>query len=163
MAKKKRSGWGGARPGAGRKPKGERAGVPHLRRAKLVPGRPILVTVRVRPDVWKLNTRRCLPVVEQAFSAGAERFGFQLMQYSVQENHIHLLVEAANQRALGRGMKGIGVRLSRRLNKLMEREGTVFEDRYEPKVLATPADVASVKKSMGKQACPPNPSAFCAE
>src|SRR6266542_343592 len=124
MAKKKRSGWGGARPGAGRKPKGERAGVPHLKRPKLIPGRPILVTVRVRPDVWKLNTRRCLPVVEQAFSAGGEKFGFHVLQYGVQEDHIHLLVDAANQKALGRGMKGLGVRLSRQLNKLMVREGT---------------------------------------
>jgi putative transposase len=162
MAKKKRSGWGGARPGAGRKPKGERAGVPHLKRPKLIPGRPILVTVRVRPDVWKLNTRRCLPVVEQAFTAGGEKFGFQVLQYGVQDDHIHLLVDAANQKALGRGMKGLGVRLSRQLNKLMEREGTVFEDRYEPKVLESPADIASVKRSLGKQSCPPNQSLLCA-
>ena len=162
MAKKKRSGWGGARAGAGRKPKGERAGVPHLKRPKLVAGRPVLVTVKVRPDVWKLNTRRVLPVVEEAFTAGGERFGFQVLQYSVQENHIHLLVDAANQKALGRGMKGLGVRLSRQLNKLMEREGTVFEDRYDPRVLESPSDVAGVKRAMGKQACPPNQTPMCA-
>jgi REP-associated tyrosine transposase len=162
MAKKKRSGWGGARPGAGRKPKGERAGVPHLKRARLVAGRPIHVTVRMRADVWNLTTRRCLPVVEAAFSAGAERFGFELVQYSVQPDHIHLLVEAANQRALGRGMKGIGVRLSRGLNKLMEREGTVLDDRYEPRVLATPAEEASVRRSLKGDKCPPNQSPLCA-
>ena len=162
MAKKKRSGWGGARPGAGRKPKGERAGVPHLRRPKLVSGRPVLVTVKVKSDVWKLNTKKVLPVIEQAFTAGGEKVGFEVLQYSVMDDHIHLLVDATNQKTLGKGMKGLGVRLSRQLNKLMEREGTVFEDRYDPRVLESPGAVASVKKSMGKSACPPNQSPVCA-
>jgi hypothetical protein len=48
--------WGGQRPNAGRKPTGERAGVPHGRRSALAATHPAHVTLRVRSDVPSLRT-----------------------------------------------------------------------------------------------------------
>ncbi|TAJ14476.1 MAG: hypothetical protein EPO68_12715, partial [Planctomycetota bacterium] len=48
--------------------------------------------------------------------AGADRFGFRLIEYSVQSNHVHLLVEVPDRHALTRGAKGLFVRLAKQLN-----------------------------------------------
>src|ERR1700681_2024074 len=104
--------WGGKRKGAGRKPGGERAGVWHVARPELPARFPVHVTWRMKKEVWNLRTRRCFSVLKTAFGGGANRFGFRLVHYSVQGNHLHLLVEANDERALSRGMNGLGVRVA---------------------------------------------------
>jgi hypothetical protein len=75
--------------------------VPHQRRPALAPRHPVHATWRVLPHVWNLRSRRC-------FERGRDRFGFRLVHFSVQGNHIHLVVEAPGERALARGMQGLG-------------------------------------------------------
>jgi len=133
--------WGGSRPGAGRKPAGPRAGVRHRRRPVLKARFPVHVTWRMKKDVKWLRTPRCFRALARAFWAGSERFGFRLVHYSVQGNHLHLLVEAQDERALSRGMNGLGVRVARRLNRVLGRKGKVLEERYHGHVLRTPTEV----------------------
>ena len=85
--------WGGKRRGAGRKRVAERARVVHRRRPVLKARFPVHVTWRMRQGVWQLRTRRCFAALAQAFWGGGDRFGFRLVHYSVQGNHVHLLVE----------------------------------------------------------------------
>jgi putative transposase len=59
----------------------------------------------------------------------------------VQGNHVHLLVEAKDEKALSRGMNGLGVRVAKRLNRVMRRAGKVLEDRYHAHILRTPTEV----------------------
>ncbi len=47
-------------------------------------------------------------------------------------------VEAPDERALGRAMKGLEVRMARALNKVMKRSGPVFADRYHARLLRSP-------------------------
>jgi len=134
--------WGGARKGAGRKPKGPKAGVPHLQRPALRARFPVHVTVRMLPHVWNLRSRRGFAVIRKAIYAAAQRFAMRLCEFSVQGNHIHLVAEAADRMALGRGMKGLGVRLARGLNSMMnDRSGQVLADRYHAHILRTPTEV----------------------
>ncbi|HKC59089.1 MAG TPA: hypothetical protein VKB92_03310 [Myxococcales bacterium] len=60
----------------------------------------------------------------------------------MQGNHLHLVVEAPDEVRLARGLQGLAVRIARRLNRLMGREGKLFADRYHSHVLRTPAEVA---------------------
>ncbi len=99
--------------------------------------------MRVRAEVWNLRSRRCFRAIANAFAAGKERNGFRLVHFSVQGNHVHLLVEAEDAKCLGRGIQGLAVRLARGLNRVMGRRGPVFEDRYHTHVLRTPREVAS--------------------
>jgi putative transposase len=62
----------------------------------------------------------------------------------VQSNHIHLIVEAEDRKCLGRGMKGLGVRIARHVNCLLLSRGGVFVDRYHSRTLKTPRDVRNV-------------------
>jgi putative transposase len=132
---------GGARKGAGRPPKGERPGVPHLRRPALAGRFPVHVTVRMLPHVWNLRSKRSFRVFDRAVRVSADRFGMRVCEFSMQGNHIHLVLEAADRRSLSRGMKGLSVRLAKGLNKLMGRSGPVFADRYHEHILRTPSEV----------------------
>jgi REP element-mobilizing transposase RayT len=51
----------------------------------------------MKDGVWNLRTRRCFTALSRAFWGGANRFGFRLVHYSVQGNHVHLLVEAQDE------------------------------------------------------------------
>ena len=131
--------WGGRRPGAGRK-RAPDSGIPHRSRPSLS-SVPAHVTLRVQPDVRSLRKRRVVDEVERTFSDGRARPGFRLVHYSLQGNHVHLIVEARNRTALGRGMMGIGTRLARAINRAQQRAGRVFTDRYHLHVLRTPREV----------------------
>ena len=56
-------------------------------------------------------------------------------------NHIHLICEAASREALARGLQGLLIRIARGLNRVLDRRGKVFADRYHDRVLKTPAQV----------------------
>ncbi len=99
------------------------------------------VTLRVRPQVWNLRSRRGMAVVESALRGAALRPGFRLARFSVQGNHVHVVVEAATAAALTSGMKALAIRLARGMNRLMGRRGPVLENRYHAHVLRAPAEV----------------------
>jgi len=95
----------------------------------------------MRDDVPSLRTVRVVREVERAFAAAGDRKGFRLVHYSLQGNHAHLIVEADDERALGRGMKAIGARLARAVNRVFRRSGPVLADRYHVRALRTPREV----------------------
>lgn len=133
---------GGRRPGAGR-PKDPESGVPHLERPRHSRHHPVHVTLRVRADVPALTSRRRFRQIQRAFAAGRDRFGFRLAQFSVRRNHLHLIVEARDRRALSRGMQGLAIRLARAVNRASGRRGKVFADRYHARPLRTPRETKS--------------------
>jgi REP element-mobilizing transposase RayT len=133
--------WGGARKGAGRKRASAKPSVSHLRRPSLQASHPVLVTMRVRRDVPNLRTQQPMTGVRLAFAGGRRRFGFRLVHFSVQGNHLHLIVEAADRRALSRGMQGLAIRLARRVNGAIGRSGSMFADRYHARALGSPREV----------------------
>jgi putative transposase len=133
--------WGGRRKGAGRPPKGGKAGVPHVTRPVLAERFPVHVTWRMDKAVWNLRTRRCFGVMQRAMFAGAAKSGFRLVHYAVMGNHVHLIVEAPNRLRLARGMQGLGIRIARALNRVMRRSGRVVADRYHAHILKTPSEV----------------------
>ena len=79
--------------------------------------------------------------IERSFTVGCERPGFRLVQYSLQGNHAHLIVEAHDRAALGRGMMSIASRLARAVNRIAGRTGEVLADRYHVRMLSTPREV----------------------
>jgi hypothetical protein len=62
------------------------------------------------------------------------------VHYSLQGNHAHLIVEARDRHALGRGMKAIAGRIARAVNRVTQRRGKVFMDRYHLRLLPTPRE-----------------------
>jgi putative transposase len=131
---------GGRRPGAGRPRIHERPGlvgpgVSHLEREKFVSLKAVHVTQRIRPAVGYLRKQRPAKVLLQAFKDASESGRMRIAHYSIQGNHLHLVVEAEDAVALSRGIQGLAVRVARRLNRCLGRRGPVFADRYHSRVL----------------------------
>lgn len=131
--------WGGRRHGAGRK-RSPTSGVSHLARPALSARFPVHVALKLRPDVGLLRSSRCHQVIAEALGA-AHREGFRVCHYSVQQHHLHLVVEAKDQASLSRGMQGLMIRMARGLNRVQGRRGKVFADRYFARILKTPREV----------------------
>ena len=79
--------------------------------------------------------------VRRALGARGTRDEFRLIHYSVQGNHLHLVVEARDKVSLSRGMQGLAVRVARAVNRAASRKGRVFADHYFARALRTPAEV----------------------
>ena len=131
--------WGGRRVGAGRKP-GTSPSVAHATRGQFRK-LPAHVILRLRSDLPSLRTVRIVHEIERTFANGCVRPGFRVVHYSLQGNHAHLIVEANDRAALGRGMMAIGARLARAVNRIAGRSGRVIADRYHCRVLPTPREV----------------------
>ena len=132
---------GGARSGAGRKPRDKRAGVRHGPRERCSRHQPVHCSMSLADDISNLRHPEIFPIVREAIFSGAEKPGFRVVHFSVQKRHMHLIIEADDARALGRGMQALAIRLARRINAAQARRGTVFTDRYFSRVLRTPAEV----------------------
>ena len=132
--------WGGKRDGAGRKPKLERAGVPHAVRPQHDKRHPVHVTMRAARCLPSLRKQRVFGAIRRAFSRTA-RSWFRIIHFSVQADHVHLLVEAEDKVSLSRGLVGVTVRLARAVNRVIERNGNVWSDRYHARALPTPREV----------------------
>ena len=133
---------GGVRKGAGRKPNVPGApGVAHKTRSPLAHRHPVHVTLRVHRDVPNLRRRALLLPLTNALRDGRDRFGFRLCHYVIMGNHLHLVAEAQDERALARGLQGLCIRLARCVNRELARRGRVFGDRYHAHILRTPTEV----------------------
>jgi REP element-mobilizing transposase RayT len=102
---------------------------------------PLHVTLRMAPHVYNLRSRRSFRVIAAALRVGADRFDVRVIQFSVQGNHIHLVAEAPDRRALARAIQGLSIRIAKGLNRMMGRKGRVLGDRYHARVLRTPTEV----------------------
>ena len=133
--------WGGRRKGAGRKPQGPLRLVSHRARPAHLARHPLHVVLRAGAAVPRLRRRDVMAELREALEAGGRRQAFRLVHYSVQGNHLHLVVEAQDQLALSRGMQGLAVRAARAVNRAAGRTGRVFADHYFARPLRSPAEV----------------------
>jgi hypothetical protein len=63
------------------------------------------------------------------------------VHFSVQTDHVHILVEADDKSSLSRGLTGLAIRVARAVNRVLGRAGRVWEDRFHSRALASPRDV----------------------
>lgn len=126
--------------GAGRK-RGRRGNVWHRARPLHAAGEPVHVTLRAR--IAPLRSQFVYPTVRLALRRAAHRDPerFRLLQYSVQRDHVHLIVEARDKRALSTGIQGLAIRVARYVNDLLRRRGAFWADRWHGRALRTPREV----------------------
>ena len=132
--------WGGRRAGAGRKPSGRRVGVSHRTRPAHVARHPVHVTLRAERSLPSLRGDRLFPLLCRGL-AQSSRGGLRILHFSVQTDHVHLIVEAESGEALSRGLQGLAIRLAKRVNRALGRAGSFWSDRYHARPLRTPREV----------------------
>jgi REP element-mobilizing transposase RayT len=101
------------------------------------------VTLRLRRGLPSLRSRRFLAELRPSLRVACERGEFRVLHYSIQANHLHLLVESAGKEALGRGMKAISARVARAVQRAFGCAGAVLHGRYHLRILRTPREVRS--------------------
>ena len=131
---------GGRRKGAGRKPSAGRRGVPHRFRPEHRKEHPVHVTLRASRRLPSLRKQRIFEAVRRSLGRTV-RTWFRIVHYSVQADHVHLLVEALDKNSLSRGLMGATIRLARAVNRVLKRRGSVWSDRYHARALHTPREV----------------------
>jgi REP-associated tyrosine transposase len=131
---------GGARPGAGRKRIAPRRGVPHRSRTPHDPRHPVHVTLRAGTLPVSLRSTTVFPALRAAL-ARASRAAFRVIAFSVQADHLHLVVEADSSRRLTTGVQGLAIRVAKAVNRALGRRGAVWADRYHGRALTTPRAV----------------------
>lgn len=133
--------WGGARRGAGRKPSLGRPCVPHCARPEHRAAHPVHVTLRsaFRP----LRSEHVFPTVCIAIAGASRRDPerFRVVHFSVQWDHVHLIVEASDKRALSSGIRSVAIRIARTVNALVMRRGRIWADRFHGRELTSPRQV----------------------
>jgi REP element-mobilizing transposase RayT len=138
---------GGKRRGAGRPAKGKRSSEPHKVRRAHDPRHPVHVTIRVADDIGSLRRRDMYAAIREATITTARRQDFRIVHFTIQGNHLHLLVEAASKTALSRGMQGFQISAAKHINAAItartgvRRSGAVFPDHYHSRALSSPRAV----------------------
>jgi REP element-mobilizing transposase RayT len=132
--------WGGARKGAGRKP-GPRPRTPHRARPRHSAAHPVHVTLRA--SFGPLRSQLLFPTIRLAIALATRRDPerYRIVHFSVQSDHLHLLVEAKDKAALSAGMRGLMVRIAAHVNELLMRRGRFWADRWHGRALASPLQV----------------------
>ena len=69
---------------------------------------------------------------------------FQIVHFSVQSNHVHLIVEALDGDAVNRKMSGFMISLARRVNAVLRRRGRVWHDRFYCRDITTASEMHHV-------------------
>jgi putative transposase len=105
----------------------------------------------VAPDVGSLRKRLMYRALREATIALAKRElswdengSFRIVHISIQKTHVHLLVEAAHQTALSRGMQAFQISAAKHINGVVSmrrterRRGSVFPDRFHQTIIKSP-------------------------
>ena len=95
-----------------------------------------LAVRRLRSKSVHAAIRRVLRNLKRGLSSS-----FRVLGYSVQDDHLHLIVESDSNDAFGFGIRALGIRLGKRINAALSRSGRLFADRYHRRDLKTPREV----------------------
>jgi putative transposase len=119
----------------------EFANVRHRARAVHKYWNPLHVTMRAKRGLPSFRSQTLFAAFERAVRR-TRRDDFRVVEFSVQDDHLHLIVEAHDSDALARGMKSFSVRANRIFNAACGRgRGQVWGDRYHRRDLTNARQV----------------------
>jgi REP element-mobilizing transposase RayT len=146
-AKKRASGWGGRREGAGRKPGDpSRRNTPHRAREPHTPKYPVHVVLRRAKGLPSMASPRVLDLLRDHAEA-VSNDEFRVLFAGAQADRVHLVVEADSAEAMTKGMWALTIRIARGFNKLRERAGKVWDDRYRATALRSVEELSDALAS----------------
>jgi REP element-mobilizing transposase RayT len=133
---KKVKGWGGKRTNAGRK---NRTGkVSHGKRKAIDLKKPMHITMKF--DRVYLRNRATLKAFKNAVKE-AKGFCLYVVHYSIQNDHIHMIVEAKDNESMARGMKSLCGRFGKIIRSVIGGSGPVFKGRFHQEVITSPTQM----------------------
>lgn len=120
---------------------GSSPNAPHRARAAHKYWNPLHITMRAVRGLPSFRAQTLFAAFERAVRR-TRREDFRVVEFSVQDNHLHLIVEAQDKAALAKGMKSFSVRANRLFNAALGRgRGRVWRDRYHRRDLTSAGQV----------------------
>jgi hypothetical protein len=77
--------------------------------------------------------------IAQANARAPDRF--RVVHFTVQPDHLDLLIEASDKASLSGGVRGLSISIARRVNAVIGRRGSLWADRWRARSLRSPAAV----------------------
>ena len=114
--------------GAGRPAKVDR-GIRHISREKINRPSALHLTIKVRENKADIKNKRILKALHYAIRR-ARLQGLRVVHYTLEYNHVHLLVEANDNKSVQKGMQALGISFSKAINKIKQVKGSVYKHRH---------------------------------
>ncbi|WP_420814278.1 transposase [Labilithrix luteola] len=130
--------WGGRRANAGRK---RGIHIAHGPRPEHDFRHPVHITLRAVKGLPSFRTPLLYGEIERSIRA-TRRPDFRINEFSVQDDHVHLISEGDDKRALSRGMSSFKVRAAARIKRALGlARGPIWQERYHRRDLTSPKQV----------------------
>lgn len=102
------------------------------------------VTMRRLPNLPSFRQQRVGELVLRQMRRLNDEL-FQIVHFSIQTNHLHLLVEARDRTTVIKKMMGLMISFAKRLNAMLgDRRGKVWADRYYRRDVVTAREMSAV-------------------
>lgn len=145
-------GRGGARAGAGRnRTVTARPRVPHRKRPNHYGSQHVTLRARSHAGLPSLRAQVVHELLRRVLHAQRHHrrryaHSFHVVEFSIQHDHVHLVVEAVGRRPhahdmLRSGVSGLVISIAKGLNRLLGRKGKVWGDRWHGRELSSPREV----------------------
>lgn len=128
--------------GAGRPAIHDR-GIRHIARDEIKRSTPLHLTIKIERTKAGLRNKSILKILHRAIKK-ARMAGLSINHYTLEFDHIHLLVEASDKLSTSKGMQSFGITLSKGINKLKGLKGRVFKTRYHYRKLSSRNEIRNV-------------------
>jgi REP element-mobilizing transposase RayT len=133
--------------GAGRPklPDHKKKSIPHRERAIIPRNTPVHVTIKINKHIVStLRNKIIFKKISQAISKARNK-GIRLIHFTIQRDHVHMLIETNDKKQLGRAMQAMGISLAKSLKNLTKKKLRIFKDRYHVHILKTLKEVQNAK------------------
>lgn len=128
--------------GAGRKAKVDK-GIRHTKREEFFRPSSLHLTIKVRKTSAEIKSKAVLKVLHRAILRARSK-GLRMIHYTLEYDHVHLLVEASSNQQLHSGMQAFGICFAKGINKVKGRKGNVYKHRYHLHLLRSAREVKNV-------------------
>ena len=120
--------------------------------------------MRLHPLNVSLRSKRLFAAFKKS-ARKARDFGLRINEFTLMGNHLHLIAEADETRALTLGMRSFGGRFGKLIRAAAGGTGAVFRDRFHAHVLKTPTEYKNALRYVllnhaKHQGCAPNIDGF---
>lgn len=118
-------------------------GIRHISRPKLQRPSSLHLTIKVRENKADIQNKKILKALHHAIKR-ARLKNLKVIHYTLEYNHVHLLVESSDNKILHQGMQALGISLSKAINRIKRLKGGVYKHRYHFRQISSPRELKNV-------------------
>ncbi len=118
-------------------------GIRHTKRLRLKKPSSLHLTIKVRENKADIQNKRILKALHHAIKR-ARLKGLKIVHYTLEYNHVHLLVESVDNKILHSGMQAFGITIAKAINKIKRVKGSVYKNRYHLRLINSARQLKNV-------------------